>query len=763
MRDYFESLNEEQKIAVRTTEGPVRVIAGAGTGKTRALTGRYCYLVDMLGVAPKNILCVTFTNRAAGEMKARIRRALGDDLDLGYVCTIHAFCVQLLKEDANVLHFPKNFIILDTEDQKDMLQKVFQDMHLSLRDAIITRTIDEVLEMRKMKADSYIADFYLMDNEKLRERFAEAETQNEEIFLRYIYEQKKCFGLDFNDIINFAWYILKNFPDIREKWQKRMQYVMVDEFQDVSAKQYSIVRFLSGYHRNLFIVGDPDQTIYTWRGSHMKLFLEFDKENPGTKTILLDRNYRSAPEILKASDEMIAHNKLRFPKVLRAERPDFQTRLENEDHPADRLARSRIEKDRIFAETECAPAESKPVWIHTKSAKEEAAAIVREIEAYAEAGGSFQDIGILYRAHYLSRPIEEELVRRKIPYRIYSGVAFYGRREVKDVLCYLRMLTDADDVAFLRTVNLPARKIGKKKIEYLRQRAEETGKSLYETLKNELTSPEMKGTGASRYVDAIETVREMMEKSGKIVSIGMPFDKDENPLADICQAIMDRSGYGEYLRVQGDQDRLDNVAELLRAVREAGEDPDMGLEDFLRSVALYTNADRDEMKMSVKLMTVHTSKGMEFPVIFIAGLSEGIFPSRKVLMPEDMDEERRLMYVAMTRAKDLLYLTDSEGADNDNLFKYPSRFISECGKENLCMIDPPEEELMVRADRFVREDEKRLSALGDIFEPGTVVIHEVFGQGTVLSVDTKAGAYEIQFEGLPTPRTMRLTAPLERA
>ena len=568
--------------------------------------------------------------------------------------------------------------------------------------------------------------------------------------------------LDFNDIINFAWYILKNFPDIREKWQKRMQYVMVDEFQDVSAKQYSIVRFLSGYHRNLFIVGDPDQTIYTWRGSHMKLFLEFDKENPGTKTILLDRNYRSAPEILKASDEMIAHNKLRFPKVLRAERPDFRTRLENEDHPADRLARSRMEKDRIFAETECAPAESKPVWIHTKSAKEEAAAIGREIEAYAEAGGNFQDIGILYRAHYLSRPIEEELVRRKIPYRIYSGVAFYGRREVKDALCYLRMLTDADDVAFLRTVNLPARKIGKKKIEYLRQRAEETGKSLYETLKSELASPEMKGTGAVRYVEAIETVREMRVKSRKIVSIGMPFDKDENPLADICQAIMDRSGYGEYLRVQGDQDRLDNVAELLRAVREAGEDPDTDLEDFLRSVALYTNADRDEMKMSVKLMTVHTSKGMEFPVIFIAGLSEGIFPSRKVLMPEDMDEERRLMYVAMTRAKDLLYLTDSEGADNDNLFKYPSRFISECGKDNLCMIDPPEEELMVRADRFVREDEKRLSALGDIFEPGTVVMHEVFGQGTVLSVDTKAGAYEIQFEGLPTPRTMRLSAPLER-
>ena len=266
MPDFLENLTEDQLKTVQQTEGPVRVIAGAGTGKTRTLTSRYCYLVDTLGIAPKNILCVTFTNRAANEMKFRIRKMLGDDLDLGFVCTIHAFCVQLLKEDAHVLGFPKNFIVLDTEDEKNMLQKIFEDMHLTLRDVTIQRTIDEVLETMKMRADSYIQEFYLLDNEKLIESFSHASSREEEIFLRYIYEQKKCFGLDFNDLINFAGYILDHYPDVRDKWQNRCEYVMVDEFQDVSAKQYGIAKALSGLHRNLFIVGDPDQTIYTWRG-----------------------------------------------------------------------------------------------------------------------------------------------------------------------------------------------------------------------------------------------------------------------------------------------------------------------------------------------------------------------------------------------------------------------------------------------------------------------------------------------------------------
>lgn len=749
MPDFLENLTEDQLKTVQQTEGPVRVIAGAGTGKTRTLTSRYCYLVDTLGIAPKNILCVTFTNRAANEMKFRIRKMLGDDLDLGFVCTIHAFCVQLLKEDAHVLGFPKNFIVLDTEDEKNMLQKVFEDMHLTLRDVTIQRTIDEVLETMKMRVDSYIQEFYLLDNEKLIESFSHASSREEEIFLRYIYEQKKCFGLDFNDLINFAGYILDHYPDVRDKWQNRCEYVMVDEFQDVSAKQYGIAKALSGLHRNLFIVGDPDQTIYTWRGSHMKLFLDFDKEYKDAKTIVLNRNYRSVPEILTASDELIAHNKLRYPKTLVAHR-----------RPASELTVPIWFTDE--GSKNIPERYGRPVWYHAPNPKDEAEWVAKMIQAYITSGGRLSDIGILYRAHYLSRAIEEAFVKAKIPYTIYSGIAFYGRREIKDIVCYLRMLTQADDVAFRRTVNLPARKIGKKKREYLANVAEKNHISLYEALKVSLEDPEFRGTGAKRYVNAIETVRERMAEQRKVISFAMPFDKDHNFLADILQQIMDLSGYEEYLRVQGDQERLDNIAEFKRSVAAAGEDPDMTLSEFLNEIALFTNLDKEEQQDTVKLMTVHTAKGMEYPMVFIMGLSEGIFPSRKVVMPEEMDEERRLMYVAMTRAKTYLALTDSEGIANDNLFKYPSRFIAECGEENIISLNPPDKELTEKAKHFAAIDEERLSKLSDLYAVGTRVLHEVFREGTVTAVDVKGGFYTIQFDNLPTQRNLRIAAKLER-
>lgn len=723
MRDYFESLNEEQKIAVRTTEGPVRVIAGAGTGKTRALTGRYCYLVDMLGVAPKNILCVTFTNRAAGEMKARIRRALGDDLDLGYVCTIHAFCVQLLKEDANVLHFPKNFIILDTEDQKDMLQKVFQDMHLSLRDAIITRTIDEVLEMRKMKADSYIADFYLMDNEKLRERFDKAETQNEEIFLRYIYEQKKCFGLDFNDIINFAWYILKNFPDIREKWQKRMQYVMVDEFQDVSAKQYRIAQILSAKHKNLFIVGDSDQTIYSWRGSHVRLILDFDKVYPDAQTVLLTENYRSSPQIVAAGNTLISRNTVRYPKELHALRPSGE----------------------------------KPLYFHADSDEKEAAWICARIKAL---GTPYRRTAVLYRSHYQTRALEEAFIKNDMPYRILAGTEFYGRREIKDIVCYLRMLTAADDVAFFRTINMPSRKIGRTKTALIRDYADSHGISAYAALK-ELASGQpalFRGTGAGAYISAIESVRDMLPHPES----SAPVLHTQAKLGDILQAILDRSGYEAFLRTEADQDRLDNVAEFKRSVNEAGLDDDATLEGFLQHVALFTDLDREDSLDCVKLLTIHAAKGMEFPHVFICGMNEGVFPSRRVSTPDDMEEERRIAYVAFTRAQRRLFLSDAEGKANDGIFKYPSRFIFDAGLENLELERPLDEGLVRQAQKIIACDETRMRAMRSLFAAGDRVRHPVFGDGTVILVNSTASCYTIQFDGMETQRSIQFAAKLQK-
>jgi len=710
--DFMNRLNEEQKAAVLATEGAVRVAAGAGTGKTMTLTSRYCYLVSELGIAPRNILCATFTNRAANEMKRRVRDTLGD-MDLSYICTFHAFCVQLLKEDINVINFPKNFIIIDEEDQKQMLLKIFGEMGLTLRDMTLQRAKDEVLEARKMHAADYIDDIYMLNNEELKKKASEAPGRNDEIFYRYLYEQKKCFGCDFNDLINFAAYILEKFPDVREKWQERMQYVLVDEFQDVSLRQYNIARSLAGKHGNLFIVGDPDQTIYSWRGSHTKYFVDFPKVNKGAKTFALTANYRSRPEILAASNALIAKNEIRFPKELHA------------------LKNSGL----------------RPLYFHAQSEKAEAAWIYSEIKKLLRAGVKEGSIAVLYRAHYLTRVLEECFIKNGLAYKIYSGVEFYGRREIKDIICYLRMVTAGDDIAFLRTVNMPPRKMGAKKIDALKNYAEEKNISLYSALKENLEEPFLRGTQAKRYVTAIEYVRRQ---------------QNAMRLGDALQTLLDMSGYEEFLRLQSDQDRLDNVAELKRSVEEAGKDDDATLEEFLAHAALFTDLDHEERHDSVKLMTVHTAKGMEFHCVFVCGLNEGVFPSRKTDTPEDMDEERRLAYVAMTRAMDRLYLSDAEGVANDNIFKYPSRFIFDAEKENIDYVKELDKTLEERVKRQIKFSEAKLQSSSSLLEEGDRVKHSVFGEGTVVSVNTSQLCYSIQFDRLKTSRSVMFGSKLDK-
>lgn len=710
----LENLNSSQKAAATQTEGRVRVVAGAGAGKTRTLTSRYCFLVSEAGVAPENILCATFTNRAANEMKARVRAALGD-MDLSRICTFHAFCVQLLKEDINVLNYPKNFIVMDTQDERDILLRIFGDMGLTMRDTTIQSTIDRALEARKMKADSYIDDIYQMDNDALRAKALAMADRDDQIFARYIYEQKKNFALDFNDLINFATYILEKFPAVREKWRERTQYVMVDEFQDVSEKQYRIARILSEKHENLFIVGDSDQTIYSWRGSHVKMFLDFDKKYPDAKTFTLTQNYRSTPEIILAANALISKNTVRYPKDLVPTRPSGE----------------------------------KPVYRHCASEREEAEWICEKIKALAQAGADYGSIAVLYRAQFVSRAIEERLVDEKIPYKFYSGVEFYNRAEIKDAVCYLRMIASADDMAFMRTVNMPSRKIGKKKIEFLRADAEKNNRTMYESLKASARSEMFRATGAARYVDAIESVRAM---------------KGEAPLGTLLQAAMDKSGYEEFLRLQSDQERLDNIAEFRRAVEKAGQDDDASLEDFLARVALYTDQDASERRSSVKLMTIHAAKGMEFRHVFVCAMSEGIFPSRKTFTKEDMEEERRIAYVAFTRAEDSLFISDSEGTANDNLFKYPSRFIFDTGLENLNVEKAPDDSLVARSKKAISASEAQLAAFDNVFQKGARVRHAIFGDGTVSAANEKGGVYLIKFDSLKTERAIRFgtkLAPIE--
>lgn len=700
---YLNSLNERQLESVQTTEGPVRVIAGAGTGKTRALTARYCYLTDLLGVDPASILCVTFTNKAAAEMKQRIRGYLGD-FDLGYICTFHSWAVRMLKEDIHVLNYPAQFVVIDDEDQADLLQKVYTDLGLTLKEMPIKRAQEYI--GRRKEHENYIRIIEELRNDALLQRAEEGAEIMDRIFLRYIYEQKKNYCLDFDDIIIFAHYILKHWPLILEKWQARMQYVMVDEFQDVNERQYEIARMLAGAHRNLFVVGDPDQTIYSWRGADVNLFLDFDKIYPDAQTIVLTENYRSVPELITATNTLIGHNQNRYPKQL----------------------------------TATLPSGTRPYMYHAKNDGDEAAWISRKIAKLVKDGARGSDIAILYRAHHHSRPIEDALIKRELPYVIYSGTAFYARREIKDVLCYLRMLTSADDIAFMRTVNTPSRKIGKKKIAKIIEHAQDEDLSYYEALKELAHTSMFASTGAQDYIDTIEKYRMQV---------------DEIAMGDLMQRMLDASGYEEMLRELSEWERLDNLAELKRAIEEAGHDDDATLDAFLSRAALIANSDRNtDSSDSVRMMTVHTSKGMEFPIVFIIGMNDGSFPSKRSSGPDDIEEERRLAYVAATRAERMLFITASEGFSHDQSAKQPSRFIYEMGIPNLDFHRPLPQQVAPAAP-MAGAGEKARFAVGDIVD------HPIFGRGTVKDVSLEKQTYNIDFDKLPTLRSMRFGAPLE--
>lgn len=701
---YLDALNDRQSEAVTTTEGPVRVIAGAGTGKTRALTARFCYLTDMLGIDPGAILCVTFTNKAAAEMKERIRAMLGD-FDLGYICTFHSFCVRLLKEDIHVLNYPSNFIVIDEDDRTALLQKVYLDMGLTLKELPISRAVDYISTRKAAPGDEYLRYIEELNNTGLLGRSERNADRFDEIFQRYIYEQKKNFAIDFDDIIIFAAYILRKYPDILLKWQQRLEYVMVDEFQDVSPRQYEIARMLAGGHGNLFIVGDPDQTIYSWRGADVGLFLNFHRVYPAATTIVMDANYRSTPQIIAASNALIEHNTNRYPKALHAVGTDGD----------------------------------KPLVNHARTEKAEAAWIASVIEGLVESGEQLSDIAILYRAHHLSRVLEETLLKKGIIYRIYSGTAFYRRREVKDVICYLRMLVSADDIAFERTFNVPPRGFGKKKTAFLNAEAERTGATLMETLRANADHPVLRGSKARQYIATIDEAAALV---GRL------------PLGDLLQRVLDLSGYEEMLRGLSEWERLDNLAELKRAIEEAGHDDDATLEEFLARVALMTGMDAETADLpAVKLMTVHTAKGMEFPYVFICSLNEASFPSRRCSGPEEIEEERRLAYVAMTRAQRGLFLSDSEGFNHDNTGKTPSRFLYEAGIDNLRFERPLPPQTPLVAPLPSGRGAPPLAS-GDLVE------HPVFGRGMVMDVDRAKETYTVQFDRMATPRTLRFAAPL---
>lgn len=688
-------LNERQQAAVEATEGRVRVVAGAGSGKTRVLAHRYAFLVNELGISPGNILCLTFTNKAAQEMKHRIARMVDRGSVNDFICTIHSFCVKFLRREIYRLGYPKSFTVIDEEDSKTLAKQAMEEFGIDRRKLTAERFLGQVAEYKGYDINRYIHKHLL----------PASDDNAPDAIIRYIRLQLKHFTLDYDDLIYFTIYILLHFPDAKEYWTDKLNYIMVDEVQDCSSDDWRLLNILASKHHNLFCVGDPDQAIYEWRGANPRIFVEF-KADPGCD-IILNRNYRSTPDILDVANYIIANNQNRVPKEL------YTMRLN----------------------------EMRPVYHHCRSEKEEAQYVADTIEEQIRQGESPKDFAVLFRSSFLSRGIEQQLLKRKIAYSVWGGVRFFDRKEIKDLICYLRLVaSDADDLAFTRIINLPARKFGNAAMKNLREIADATGTSLMTALRESLNTPRYNKASIRQFVGLIDAAREWSAQMR---------------VSDLADKLLNTSGLADLYRLDEREDRLENIAELINSMREfelsQDDDDDRLLDAYLQEIALYTNVDAAVNNDKVKLMTIHQSKGLEFHNVFIIGLTEGVFPNHRSIRERRKDgeeEERRLMYVAVTRAEKCLYLTESEGYMNDNgALKYPSRFISEVPEILLTIEGNPDPALFEGTKTLVNMLNCELGQAAEPpMAPGTVVIHKVFGRGTILSFNPAAQSYRVKFE-----------------
>jgi len=712
----FDDLNEKQIEAVKFTEGFVRVVAGAGSGKTRLLVSRYAYLVDYLGINPSNILCVTFTNRASREMKVRIKKLLNFTTLNDFICTYHALCVRVLREDINKINYPKSFLIADTEDQKSILKEVYENLNLTSTNLTYKRALKAIGKFKNTYP--YIVNLIIPSVTKQVINKDES-TLEDTITMEYIRLQKKYFALDFQDLIFFTDYIFKTYKNIRLKWSNKFHYIMVDETQDNSIMQWSLLEYLSGTHQNVFVVGDPDQSIYEWRYANPDYFVNLEKYYNPLKTFTLEQNYRSTNQILKVANNLIIKNK------------------------------NRLEKNMYTTN----PLTSRIVYYHAKSEPEESKWVVKKIIELMERGYEHKDIAILYRANYISRVFEQNLIELEVPYVIYGGIRFFERREIKDALSYLKVIAQNDDISFLRVINTPKRRLGKVFINKVKEFAKEDGNTLYEATRNHLS--ELDNPSATKFIKIIE------EHKGRVNS---------TRISDLLQSIMEKTGLLESIRLDGEDERIENINELFQSIKyyeeENSNEENISLINYLQDIALYTNIDYKNDKNYIKLMTIHQAKGLEFKAVFVVGMSEGVIPNHRSLRERKnkaLEEERRLAYVAMTRAERALYLTESEGFSNQTGIKYPSRFLLEIKKELLDYEGEMDNEIITQAKSMISQfDAQNNTYKNDlqVFEIRDLVYHPVFGKGEIIDIDTENNPhYDIKFEELDTVKPIRLDFP----
>ena len=689
MNDYLLNLNDRQLQAVTTKSQYVRVIAGAGSGKTRVLTTRILYLIDQWGIPSENILAITFTNKAAKEMKDRIEKMVDDNGNSSFISTIHSFCLYFLRREIKVLDYPSNFSVIDTDDQKLIIKEAIKQYDIENTKGEINNILNYISNNKAAGIDC-LAALDMANNDKY--------TMYAKAYQYYMDRCKQQYYLDFDDLLLFTNRILKTKSQIKEKWQKKYQFILVDEFQDIDNVQYELISHLTSETSYVYVVGDPDQTIYSWRGANINIILDFDKKFKNAETIILNQNYRSTQNILNGANSLISYNK------------------------------NRVKKDLISQNS----AGDKIIHFSAGSEESESMYIVDKINSFLAKGNNYQDIAILYRSNYLSRSIEKRLVDYHIPYIIYGGIRFYERKEIKDMLAYLKMLSIKDDISVKRTINIPKRGIGDKSIDALFDYARENNLSLYQAIDTYQGSGEKKMKAYKQLID------ELTEQS------------NDKSLTDLFDMVFQQSGYREMLtnsKDPEDANRLENIKELMNDIEDFSKsNVDATLDDYLANVALYTDIQNSSDENVVRLMTVHAAKGLEFDIVFVCALSDGIFPSQRSIEEsgnKGLEEERRLAYVAFTRARKVLILTDNRGFSySEGASKRPSRFIEEIDSQYL------KDYNKVVNDNYYNSSSSTVishnkTVTSSKYKNGDKVYHDVFGEGIVLK--SEGGNVQIAF------------------
>lgn len=732
MNPIFDTLNDRQCEAVKHTAGPLLITAGAGSGKTKVLTCRIAHLLE-LGVAPYRILAITFTNKAAKEMKERVTNLVGAQADSIWLSTFHSFCAKLLRFEVDGFHgYTRNFTIYDSSDQlvlvKDCLKKLnLDDKQFMPRSVLgtISSAKNVLMDAKAFAAqasDFYeqkVADVYALYQEKLRENNA----------------------VDFDDLLFLAVRLLQEKEDIREKYQSRFQYILVDEYQDTNHAQYALTKILAARWRNICVVGDADQSIYAWRGADIRNIIDFTRDYPDAASIKLEQNYRSTKTILHAANAVIDNNESRPKKTLWTENPagnkiiHYQAQTEHDE--ADYIAGVIYNRHEISHEP-------------------------------------YGDMAILFRTNAQSRVLEEKLMRYAIPYTMVGGTKFYDRKEIKDVLAYLRLLYNPEDsLSLTRIINVPKRNIGATTMEHVAAYAEEQGISLFEAL------------SSTDEIPVTKRARTSLENFAAMI-FDLLNDIEGKDVLSLIETVIKQTGYGDMLDKEAEHDpqgesRKENVGEFLSVAKDyMDSNPDGNLQDFLENVALVSDVDDFESSDSkVTLMTLHAAKGLEFPVVFLTGLDEGLFPhSRTLLDPSQVEEERRLAYVGITRAERQLYVTNAiTRTMYGRISAYmPSRFLAEIPPQ--LMEDYHRKSAMPQSRTTAVPGKQRVSiltkpvasslpkkhAVTDTFAKGDKVRHKIWGIGTVLDVIGEGTNMQMKIQ-FPTKGVRQVVvkyAPLEK-